>query len=246
MSIVYSDTSTKKGLLQIIERNCGFKDAEVSGDATLKAAFTAEINMALDEVLAEIFSVGGTWQFDDTNHSTSNPAILTNIVSGTATYALTADSDNNLSLEIYKVFCADENGLYRELTPVDIQSNAPANYTDGLNVQGQPNTYDKTGKWITLDPIPNYNYTNGLKVFISREGSYFTTSETTKKPGFAGIFHELLALIPSYKYARDKGLQNVARLEKDIAAKMDALRNYYKAREKDVQKTLRPRRNCSR
>lgn len=206
---------------------------------------TRDINIALDRVFALIFQVGGTWQFDDSNH-TDYPIITTNIVSGQRDYPFTTDEQGNLILDIYKVMVADEDGLFREITPVDQQSYAPSNYTDGLNTQGQPNSYDKTANGIFVDPIPNYNSTGGLKVFINREGSYFTTSDTTKKAGFAGLFHEYLALRPSYQYAFRNSLANTSVLKSEMLEMENAIMDYYKAREKDVVKTLKAKRNCAR
>ena len=235
MSITYTQ------ILDLIDDNC--KSNSTSYPIADK---TRDINLALDEVFSAIFEVGGTWQFDDSNH-TDYAIITTNLVSGQRDYPFTTDEQGNLILEVLKVFVADEQGNFRDVTPVDVPTGtAPSNHFDGLNTGGQPNTYDKLGNGILLDPIPNYNRTNGLKVYISREGSYFSTTDTTKKAGFAGIFHEYLALRPSYQYARTNGLANKNDLKTDMIDMKNAIREYYKAREKDVVKTLRTKRNNSK
>lgn len=243
MSLQFSNTTTKNGIIQRLERKCGFNDGEISGNPLRLAYFTGDVNEALNRALENIFSVGGTWQFDDINHSTNYPIITTDIVSGQRDYAFTEDGAGNLVLEISKVFIADENGLFREITPVDVPQGAPSNYWDGLNTTGQPNTYDKLGNGIFLDPIPNYDYTAGLKLYISREGSYFSTSDTTKKPGIAGLFHEYFVLRPAYNYCRDKDMKKADRLYADMMKMENDMRDFYKAREKDVQKKLIPKRN---
>ena len=235
MSITFSQ------ILDLIDDNC--KSNSTSYPVADK---TRDINLALDEVFSTIFEVGGTWQFDDSNH-TDYAIITTNLVSGQRDYPFTTDEQGNLVLEVLKVFVADEQGNFREVTPVDVPAgSAPSNHYDGLNTGGQPNTYDKLGNGILLDPIPNYNRTKGLKVYISREGSYFTTADTTKKAGFAGIFHEYLALRPSYQYARTNRLDNKNDLKIDMMEMKNAIREYYKAREKDVVKTLKTNRNKSK
>ena len=235
MSITFSQ------ILDLIDDNC--KSNSTSYPVADK---TRDINLALDEVFSTIFEVGGTWQFDDSNH-TDYAIITTNLVSGQRDYTFTTDEQGNLVLEVLKVFVADEQGNFREVTPVDVPAgSAPSNHYDGLNTGGQPNTYDKLGNGILLDPIPNYNRTKGLKVYISREGSYFTTADTTKKAGFAGIFHEYLALRPSYQYARTNRLDNKNDLKIDMMEMKNAIREYYKAREKDVVKTLKTKRNKSK
>ena len=203
---------------------------------------TRDINLALDKVFSLIFEVGGTWQFDDSNH-TDYPIITTNIVSGQRDYSFTVDGSGNLVLDIYKVMVADSNGIFFEVFPTDQQGNTPLSMTDGQNTQGSVLTYDKTGNGIFLDLIPNYNRTGGLKVWINRTGSYFTTSDTTKKPGFAGLFHEYLVLRPSYQYAYRKGLSNVNILKNEMLEMENAIMEHYKSRERDVTKTLRGRSN---
>lgn len=243
MSLAFSNTTTKGGILQLIERNVKLGDGGITGNATRLAEFTSDVNLALDDVLSTIFEVGGTWQFDDSNH-TDYPIITTNIVSGQRDYTFVTDEQGNLILDIYKVMVADEQGNFSEIIPVDQQSRlSPPGYNDGNNTTGLPNTYDKTANGIFLDAIPNYNRTGGLKVFINREGSYFATTDTTKKPGFAGLFHEYLALRPSYQYAYRNGLENTKLLKQEMLEMEDKIRNYYKAREKDVQKTLQARSN---
>lgn len=246
MSIPFNATSNKNGIIQQIERNCGFNDGDISGNTTRMAHFTSDVNLALDKVISMIFQVGGRWQFDDSNHSTNFPIITTNIVANQRDYSFTVDGTSNLVLEIYKVFVADTTGLFREITPVDIAEGAPSNYWDGLNTTGQPNSYDKLGNGIFLDPIPNYNATNGLKVYINREASYFAVSDTSKKAGFAGIFHEYLVLRPSYMYAVKKSLANKNSLEREMLKMEQEIMDYYKSREKDLVKAVTPRRNNSR
>jgi len=234
MSLTYTQ------LLDLIDDNVKSNSTSYS-----TADKTRDINLALDRALSLIFSVGGTWQFDDSNH-TDYPIITTDLVSGQRSYAFTSDGSSNLILEIYKVMVADSNGLFREMTPVDQQAvnpNSPSNYWDGLNTTGIPNTYDKTSNGIFLDPIPNYDRTAGLKIFINREASYFTVSDTTKKSGIAGLFHEYLALRPSYQYAFRNSLPNTAVLKAETTEMENAMMDYYKKREKDVIKRVTGKQN---
>lgn len=235
MSLTYSQ------IKDTIDSNVGSSSVSYSD-----ADKNRDINLALDRVLALIFGVGGTWQFDDSGHA-DFPIITTNIVSGQRDYTFVEDEQGNLVLDVWKVMVADENGNFRILPPVDVsRGNAPSNYYDGLEVQGDPSSYDKLANGIFLDQIPDYNYTNGLKVYISREGSYFTTSDTTKKPGFAGLFHEYLALRPSYFYAIRNSLPIANALRGEMIEMENALMDYYKQREKDEVKMLIAQPNNAR
>mgnify|MGYP001373293964 CR=1 FL=1 len=218
-----------------IDRNC--KSNSVSYPLADKVA---DINSALGDAFTIAFRSGGTWQFDDSNHS-DYPIITTALVSSQRDYAFTTDENGNLILDIYKVMVRiSATGQYQEIYPVDVQSQSGnESYFDGQNVTGIPQTYDKTANGIFLDPIPNYNSADGLKIYINREGSFFTTADTTKKPGIDPLCHEYLVLKPSYKYARNNNLASVARLEKDMMLMERRIMERYAKREQDVSDVLR-------
>lgn len=182
---------------------------------------------------------------DDSNY-TDYPIITTNLVSGQRDYPFVTDQSGNIILEVYRVMVADPSGTFHEIYPVDqFQTtsktgnleNTDAMY-NGLNASGTPTRYSKTANGIFLDVIPNYASTGGLKVFIDREASYFTTTDTTKKPGFAGIFHQYLALFASEFYAGAKTLTNLKKLMADKMQMRRDIAEYYARRDKDTPKRL--------
>lgn len=241
MSLQFSDTSNKNGIIQRIEVACGFPDGGISGDTTLIKQFTGSVNETLDRATDIALRSSQMWQFDDTNHS-SYPETTFNLVSGTRRYALTSDSNSNLILEIYKVFVMDTAGVFVELAPVDPQTDSYADgFTSGQDQEGLPYEYDKTGKYIDLNPVPNYSQTGGIKVLLTREGSYFVYTDTTKKPGIAGSFHEYFVVRPSYLYARDKSLPNVQGLYNDMLRLEADIASFYSRRDRDEVPVIRPR-----
>jgi hypothetical protein len=228
----FSDSANKSGIVELIDANTGSNSTSYTIEDK-----TRDINLALDRVFSLIFSVGGTWQFDDSNH-TDYPIITTNLVSGQRDYSFVTDGSGNFVLDIYKVLVDDGTGVFKELFPVDQQTKAPHNYLDGENLDGIPDTYDKTANGIFLDAIPDYNATGGLKILINRTGSYFVKTDTTKKPGFAALFHEYLALRPSYQYAYRKSLANANVLKAEMNEMEQALITHYDGREKDSRKVF--------
>ena len=240
MSLVFSDTTNKSGIIQQLERKCGFNDGDISGNTLRMAQFTADINLAMDNVTAKIFKLGGTWQFDDSNHS-DYPIITTDLVAGQRDYAFTADENGNLILGIYKVMVL-ENGKYKDITPVDQQSQTEdvASLTDGVDLEGSVYRYDKTANGIFLDLVPVADVTDGLKMYINRESTYFTVSDTTKKPGFDGLVHEYIVLDVAYKYARDKRLANRVDLKEGLDMEEIKLNNRYGKRQRDISRDLKP------
>lgn len=215
-------------LTSLIDRTCKSDNSSYP-----LADKTADINLALDKALSLIFKSSGRWQFDDSNH-TDYPIIMTNLVSGQRDYSFVTDEQGNLILDIYKVMVKNESGLYQEIYPVDQQSDEDmAGFYDGQNITGIPNRYDKTANGIFLDAIPSYNSTNGIKIFINRESTYFTVADTTKKPGFAGLFHEYLALRPSYQYAYRNSLPATVTLRNELEKMELDIKQYYRDRSKD-------------
>lgn len=258
MSLVFSDTSTYKGIVQMYEKEIGVDDGFVSGNTTRLKKFTADANLALDDFIRIALNSSGKWQFDDSNQ-TDFPIISTNLVSGQRDYTFGTDESGNITLDVYKVFVADSSGIYKEMLPVDVNSgdyqpitsvsgqlypNGVSGFTDGRNTTGIPNKYDKLGTSVLLDPIPSYNYTNGLKVYVNREGSYFTYTDTTKKPGVPGLFHKYFYLKPALDVARRNNLGNRQLIENEIA-KMEGvpgvngtIGEYFASRPRDEDKRL--------
>lgn len=203
-------------------------------------AIVDDVNSTLDDVFALIFHNSGTWQFDDTNN-TDYPIITTNLTSGQRDYPFTSDENGNLILDIFKVLVANPSGTYTEVFPIDIDQNAGTQaFYNGLNTGGQPWRYGKIANGIFFDAVPNYSYAQGIKMYINREASYFTVSDTTKKPGFAGLFHEYLALRPSYEYAYRNSLPNVNVLKAEMQEMRDSIETYYSNRSRDEKQQIIP------
>lgn len=241
MSIAYNDTTNKDGILQRIEQELSFPDAYISGDATRLKFWTGSINLALDKAFGIIFKADGRWQFDDGNHTTY-PILTGNVVANQRDYSFTADSDSNLTLEIFRVFYRSSiTTPYYELFPIDVQSSPEgdiSSFVDGMNTAAQPSRYDKTSTGIFLDTLPPANVTSGLKVYVNREGSYFTTSDTTKFPGFAGLYHEYLVLEPCYRYARANSLAKQETFKRDVLELEKKIEEFYSKRDRHDRTVL--------
>ena len=246
MSLQFSNTTEKDGIIQVIEQILSLQDGTISGNSLLLKQFTGKVNRALDDATALIINAGGKWQFDDSNHE-ELPFIKTNLVSGQREYTFTSDEQGNLILDVFRVMVKDPNGVYSSIEPVDQQSDSDVeSFYNGINATGTPTRYDKTGNGIFLDTIPSYNSTNGLKVFINREASYFTSTDTTKKAGFAGTLHEYLPLKASYSYARDNKLSNFNDIARDVLLFEQKIKETYGARERDTVKRLVANRSNTR
>jgi len=263
MSLVFSDSSTYKGIVQLYEKELGFQYGDVSGNTTRLKSLTADVNLAYDDFVRLALQASGTWVWDDSNQ-TDYPIISTNLISGQRDYSFTTDGASNLILDIYRVFVANSAGVFTEIQPVDVNTgtdqslqypgstsgrlyaNGTSTFTDGQNTTGIPTRYDKLANAIFLDPIPNYNYSLGLKVYINREPSYFVYTDTTRKAGIPGILQKYLYMKPASDYARRNSLKNypiiqneVLKLEGDESRGIKGqIQEYFSARTRDERRKM--------
>lgn len=245
MSIQFSNTTTKRGLVQKYEKALGMDYGDVSGNSELLAEFTANVNDCIDDYLLLWAKCAGTWQPDDINH-TGYPIITRNIVSGTRDYDFTSDGSGNRIVDLQKVLILPSATAtqYVEIKPVDELN---TDITDILTstTQGTPSKYGKLANAIFLDLIPNYSVTAGIKMIVNREGSYVTTSDTDKIIGVPA-YHEYFYLKPALIKAKQKSLANLTQLEKDVIDLEGSERlgvtglitEFFSGREKDVRTVL--------
>lgn len=237
----YSDTTTKDGIIQDIEHWTGLGDGIISGDTTLLKLFTAKVNHAYDEVLPDLFAADAKWQWDDYNH-TKRPIAMTDIVSGQADYSFVTDEDGNSIIAISQAYLKGPDGIFKKLAPVDPQTDVGTDeiFAENSTNTGTPYRYDKNDTSLTLDPVPNYGMTAGLRVVFSRTGSYFVYNDTTKTPGIPVPGQRLLSLIPSRDWLavnKPDGLvlKQVLQL---IADQKAALKAHMSKRDKDARSRI--------
>lgn len=245
MSIQFNDTTNYRGLVQKFEREVGFKRGDVSNNEDRLKEFTVDVNEALDDFFAIALPAAGTWQLDDSNHTDDYTIATTDLFSGQRSYEFITDENGNLALDIYRVFIKSENDSvgYSEIFPVDQQSDIlTSGFWDGRNVTGTPGEYDKTGNSIILDPIPGYSAEDGLKVMFNREGSYFSYTDTIKKPGVIGLFHKYFYLKPALEFARREQLAVYSQLVGRVAEVEDQIKKHYGSRARDERNRITMKR----
>lgn len=237
MSLVFSDTTNYRGIVQEFEREIGASLGDISGNTTQLKQLTASVNLAFDDYLTLAIQTSGKWKFDDSNH-TDFPEITTDLVANQREYTFTTDEQGNLILDIYKAYVLTD-GKYKEIKAIDPDSEtvAQTNY-DGLNTTGTPTEYDKKANAILLNLVPPANVTDGLKVSINREASYFTYTDTTKKPGVPGLHHKWFYLRPAMEYARRHTLTSYPRIEAEFMKVEREIKEYFDRRAKDEPQRL--------
>lgn len=241
----YSDTSTKQGLIQDCEQKLFGDDGygQISGNTNRLYRFTQLLNEGVNEATGIILGADNRWQFDDTNY-TDYPIATTSIVSGQRDYEF-----NVSHLKILKVQFKDSAGIWRILPPFDQDSQDSRPYLENntSNNTGIPVRYDKFGTALWLDPIPNFNSTDGLRIYFQRPPSLFVSSDTTKTPGFPSIYHVYVSTYASLQYAKDKGITEKVRVyTQDLIDLRDRITEHYSKRNKDERSSIIPRRTSSR
>lgn len=245
MSLQFSDTTNYRGIVQEYEREIGANLGDVSGNTERRKQLTASVNLAFDDYLTLAIQTSGKWKFDDSNH-TDFPEIVTDLVANQREYTFTTDENGNQILDVYKVYVLSD-GKYKEIDPIDPDSEdvATTNY-DGQNLTGTPSEYDKKANAILLNLVPPANVTDGLKVSINREASYFVHTDTTKKPGVPGLHHKWFYLRPAMEYARRNSLDSYLRIESEVMKAEREIKEYFNRRTKDERPSLNINRESNK
>lgn len=207
------------------------------------AAKTVDINNTLNWYFILANSATGNWKPVDDTNQTDYPIVYGDIVSGQQDYSFTVDENGNQILDIYKVRMKDSTGKWFTLEQIN-QSEITDSQLD-TTVSGTPSQYYLNSNGIFLVQKPNYSSTDGLEIWVNRTGSYFTTSDTTKKAGIPWVHHEYLALRPAYLYCLQKGLPQKTDLKNDVEKMELAIKKYHKDKNKDYQEVITGESVCS-
>jgi len=221
----FSDTTSYNGIIQEIEKITDLGLTAISGDATRLKQFTVDINSEMSNIWFAIFQSCNGWIFDDSNQ-TDLPQGTVNLVSGTYRYALPTGA-----LTIERVECKDSGGNWQLVEPY-VADKARVAISDMNLTGGSPQFYRLIGDTMELYPSPNYASTGGLKVYFTRGMSSFASTDTTKTPGFAGIFHKLVPLGVSVNWLKIKQPNSVSlpNLEAEYVRRMNDLKEFYATR----------------
>jgi hypothetical protein len=233
--MVFSETTTRDGLIQECERITNLGATGISGNTTLLKDFTARINNAIDRFYSIVFKYDTLWNFDDRQYADSDqelPIATTSIVSGTRDYLFDSEF-----LSITQVFVADSTGTFHEVQAQD-DKNDPEAYllSDG---SGTPTTYELVGNSVILNPEPNYDYSDGLKVTFKRNGVKFASTDGAITPGIPSLFHGFLARYASYQFAVEKSLKHANAIKQLILEDEAQIREFISNRAKPKRAGLK-------
>ena len=197
------------------------------------------INRHLDNVVSTILKADGRWQWDDNNFTTL-PIGTTTLVAGQQDYEISGANFLNIS----EVSVLDNNGVWQALTAIDRKGKAQTLLDEEkISNNGLPKWYDKMGNSILLYPKPaadKVTLSAGLKVVSQRKAGYFISTDTTKTPGFAPIYHRILSIGAAIDYCLANGLsQKKSELEVEKIKMEQGIIEFYADRSKDDQPRIK-------
>lgn len=230
--MIYSDIKSKVYLL-----------TKTNSTSFPDATLVIEANNALERVASLIMQTDGRWQWDDSNQ-TDLPVATTDLVNNQQDYSLAVTY-----LNVSRVQVKNNDGIARELQPIDQSDLRGYALDEFLKTAGMPRFYDKIGSSVFLYPKPSTSYVTasaGLKIWFQRPPSYFVAGDTTKQPGFNALYHDLIPLWVAYNYALANSLPNTNQLMIEIQRKEDALMSDYAAKSRDESLQLRTRFRTAR
>lgn len=233
-------------ILTLIEQNTGTQSSTTASYPISQK--TIDVNNALSNYFIIANGAAGNWKPVDDTNQTDYPIIYGDIVSGQQDYSFTTDENGNQILDIYKVR-ALINGEWVTLDQIN-QDEITDSDLSTIHT-GFPQRYYLNSNGIFLVEKPNYSLTDGLEIWVNRTPTYFLTSDTTKKAGIPWVFHEYLALRPSYQYCVRKGLPQAVDYRKTLygedgrSGMEGAIKKYYRDRNKGFQQSISSEEVCS-
>lgn len=192
------------------------------------------MNLEYHNVARICWESDGTWNYDDSNNTTT-PIAYRTIANASANYLIPTTA-----IRIEEVEIKDNTGTWYRLNPINLtdMAVAPDSYLTGT---GLPIQYWLEGNEIRLFPAPGTGYvtmSSGLAVRLSRSVTELAVTATTSEPGFATPFHRILSLAASIDFIQDEGQRNFLIMQRDRLTK--GLTTFYSKRADEYKTRISP------
>lgn len=236
----YSDTSTRDGLLQEVERLTNMQAGAITADTTLKQDITVYLNENYWKAVVSILEAQDSWDWDDTT-KTDYPIATTPLVANQRDYTFP------VSLKILKIKRIDityDGVNWNQATAIDSGAlNFPLGNDDHVDSQFSISNpaYDAKTNSIWVYPRASAaQVTAGASIRLEffREFDKFATTDTTKVPGIDPAFHRIIAIGAAADYSMAKGLTRKDDLYALFANTKQELNTYYSNKNLDQELSL--------
>ena len=201
----FNNTTDKNGIIQGIERELGYIDGQISGDATFLARVTQKVNDWLSIVNIWAHEVDGEQLYDDHNHG-NFPIEAFDFTDNQQDYGLSTNGEQD-GLSIIKVEARDATSQdYYDLGLL-LQRDIPDNFWS-LD-KNKPSQYLLSGGSIIFDVPIDKTKADKYRITYDRQAHSFVVGDTTAKPGFNSDFHSILIYGPTMDLADNQvGIYN--------------------------------------
>lgn len=250
--MVYNDTTTKAGIIQLIESLCSLGIGGITSNTNLFYRVTADVNLAYKKVASALLTVDKKWNWDDSNY-TDFPRGVGTLVSSQQDYTLpaaTAGGNAATLLRLIKIAVLDKNTTPQERI-LTLTDRPEADLNNQYSADALPLVYKLIGNSVKMWPSPDNNVTvtltNGLIVYYQRTPVPFDTSTTNAvEPGFIGSFHDILAYEAAGTYLLPQN-PNLATTYLQLASqKLDQLLDAYTNKNAEIENRMIPVYRSSR
>lgn len=204
----YSNTTSKAGIIQMIEQTTGLGDQSITDNSTRKAYFTNLINQWYRISAYLAWKADKNWSFDDTNHTTF-PQFTTTLEDNQRDYSLPSSA-----LRLRQVEIKDISGKYYSLSYMHEDDSRLLSEKE-QETSSMPTHYRIVSNSTILYPAPDtaqVTATAGLRVTLDREVDPFIVGDTTQEPGLPAQFQPILYYGPAFEYATVNGLKDISSL----------------------------------
>lgn len=144
----------------------------------------------------------GGWVYDDANFL-DFPEATTDMNANQVDYSLPIEESALMGVSVKTV-----GGVWQQLTPITLEEIQDTGFAEPefLKTPAQPMYYRPLAKSFKIYPASNYTQSASIKIHERRDISQFSTTDTTKKPGFDVSYHEALPTYMAMKHAQINSL----------------------------------------
>lgn len=181
------------------------------------------------KIWSMIFEAYGGWQYDDVNNTTSFPRARANMVAGQKDYTLPEEAMTIRGIEVER-----ETGTFENLIPMtEEEIREISNEVEFMKNAGEPQYYQPIGNSFKLYPTPDTSRTNGIRISFDSDIVSFLPTDTTKTPGWATQFHEMLAVGMALDFIQKNPNSRYQTMKIEFDENARDLKRYYQARYKE-------------
>jgi hypothetical protein len=221
----YNSEATNQDLVSLLNDLTG-----MDNNVYPLTAKTRDMNRANRQIWSWIHEAYGGWLYDDSN-GTDFPTALTTLTSAQKDYTLPSSALTVRGVEIMlngstvwqKLFPKTEEQIREIMAEKQFESTSavPLYYTPYANS-------------FKIYPASNYTQASSLRISYDRGSSAFTTTDTTKTPGFASEFHEAVAVGGGFYFSTYKTIPQKNDLTVQWQDYEKRIKSYYGKRYKEL------------